>query len=127
MSVLRYAEVQVSSQFSFLRRAFSAEDLFATDATMGITELAVVDLNSLAEIMRAHDSSKATGVRLIAGCRLDLACGMAVLVFSTDRAADFLLCRLLILGKGRPSKGLMTAADYVAHAESGLWAGAGYL
>ncbi len=39
-------------------------------------------------------------MRLIVGCRLDLACGMSVLVYPTDRAAYSRLCRLLSLGKG---------------------------
>jgi error-prone DNA polymerase len=40
---------------------------------------------SLAGIVRAHEAAKATGVRLIVGCRLDLADGMSVLVYPTDR------------------------------------------
>ena len=87
MNAPRYAELQVTTQFSFLRGASSAEELFATAATMGIEALAVVDRNSLAGIVRAHEAAKATGIRLIVGCRLDLACGMSVLVYPTDRAA----------------------------------------
>jgi error-prone DNA polymerase len=105
MNAPRYAELQVTTQFSFLRGASSAEELFATAATMGIEALAVVDRNSLAGIVRAHEAAKATGIRLIVGCRLDLACGMSVLVYPTDRAAYARLCRLLTLGKGRAGKG----------------------
>ncbi|AMY71283.1 error-prone DNA polymerase [Frigidibacter mobilis] len=105
MSDARYAELQVTTQFSFLRGASSAEELFATAAAMGIEALAVVDRNSLAGIVRAHEAAKATGIRLIVGCRLDLACGMSVLVYPTDRAAYARLCRLLTLGKGRAGKG----------------------
>lgn len=101
----RYAELQVTSQFSFLRGASSAEELFATAAIMGIEALAVVDRNSVAGIVRAYEAAKATGVRLIVGCRLDLACGMSVLVYPTDRDAWSRLCRLLTLGKGRAGKG----------------------
>ncbi|KAB2674230.1 error-prone DNA polymerase [Brucella tritici] len=101
----RYAELQVTSQFSFLRGASSAEELFVTAALMGIEALAVVDRNTVAGIVRAHEAAKATGVRLIVGCRLDLACGMSVLVYPTDRDAWSRLCRLLTLGKGRAGKG----------------------
>jgi error-prone DNA polymerase len=101
----RYAELQVTSQFSFLRGASSAQELFATAAIMGIEALAVVDRNSVAGIVRAHEAAKATGVRLIVGCRLDLACGMSVLVYPTDRDAWSRLCHLLTLGKGRAGKG----------------------
>lgn len=115
----RYAELQVTSQFSFLRGASSAQELFATAALMGIEALAVTDRNSLAGIVRAHEAAKATGVRLIVGCRLDLACGMAVLVYPTDRAAYARLCRLLSLGKGRAGKGKCDLGwdDLVAYGE----------
>ena len=59
---------------------------------------------SLAGIVRAHEAAKATGVRLIVGCRLDLADGMSVLVYPTDRPAYARLCRLLSLGKKRGGK-----------------------
>ncbi|VDS10567.1 Error-prone DNA polymerase [Paracoccus haematequi] len=101
----RYAELQVTSQFSFLRGASSAEELFATAALMGIEALAVTDRNSLAGIVRAWEAAKATGVRLVVGCRLDLACGTALLVYPTDRAAYARLCRLLTRGKSRAGKG----------------------
>ena len=97
----RYAELQVTSPFSFLRGASSAEELFATAAMMGIEALAVTDRNTLAGIVRAWEAAKATGVRLVVGCRLDLACGMALLVYPMDRAAYGRLCRLLTLGKFR--------------------------
>ena len=105
MSAPRYAELQVTSHFSFLRGASSPEDLFATAAAMGIEALAVTDRNTLAGIVRAHEAAKATGIRLIPGCRLDLACGMSVLVYPMDRAAYSRLCRLLTLGKTRAGKG----------------------
>jgi error-prone DNA polymerase len=115
----RYAELQVTSQYSFLRGASSADELFATAALMGIEALAVVDRNSVAGIVRAHEAAKATGVRLIVGCRLDLACGMSVLVYPTDRDAWSRLCRLLTLGKGRAGKGgcHLEWADLVGYGE----------
>jgi error-prone DNA polymerase len=100
----RYAELQVTSHFSFLRGASSCEELFAQAALLGIEALAVVDRNSLAGIVRAHEAAKTTGVRLIVGCRLDLADGMSILVCPIDRPAYSRLCRLLSLGKGRAGK-----------------------
>ncbi|RWK60005.1 MAG: PHP domain-containing protein, partial [Mesorhizobium sp.] len=71
MTTPRYAELQVTSHFSFLRGASSCDDLFAQAAALGIEALAVVDRNSLAGIVRAHQAAKDTGIRLIVGCRLD--------------------------------------------------------
>lgn len=115
----RYAELQVTSHFSFLRGASSCDDLFAQPAGLGIEALAVVDRNSLAGIVRAHQAAKHTGVRLIVGCRLDLADGMSVLVYPTDRPAYSRLCRLLTLGKklGGKAKCLLEWSDLAAYAE----------
>src|ERR1700688_736055 len=113
----RYAELQVTSHFSVLRGASSCEELFAHAATRAISALAVADRNSLAGIVRAHEAAKVTGVRLIVGCRLDLADGMSVLVYPTDRPAYSRLCRLLSLGKKRAGKGKCDLAwqDLVAY------------
>ena len=64
----RYAELQVTSHCSLSAGASSCEDLFAQAAMLDIEALAVVDRNSLAGIVRAHEAAKA-GVRLIVGCR----------------------------------------------------------
>ena len=104
MSGPRYVELQATSHFSFLRGASSCEDLFSQAAVCGIEALAIVDRNSVAGIVRAHEAAKLTGVRLIVGCRLDLVDGSGVLVYPTDRPAYSRLCRLLSLGKRRAGK-----------------------
>ena len=81
MSGPRYAELQVTSHFSFLRGASSADELFEHAAALGIEALAVADRNSLAGIVRAHEAAKATGIRLVIGCRLDRADGTSVLAY----------------------------------------------
>ena len=115
----RYAELQVTSHVSFLRGASGCDELFATAALLGIEALAIVDRNSLAGIVRAHEAAKTTGVRLVVGCRLDLADGMSVLVYPTDRPAYSRLCRLLSLGKKRGGKAKchLEWADLVAYRE----------
>ena len=104
MSVGRYVELQVTSHYSFLRGASSCEELFAQAALLDVEALAIVDRNSLAGIVRAHEAAKATGIGLIVGCRLDLVDGQPVLVYPTDRSAYARLCRLLSLGKKRGGK-----------------------
>ena len=102
---MNYADLQVTTHFSFLRGASSPEELFSAAALLGIKALGVVDRNSLAGMVRAHEAAKVTGVRLIVGCRLDLQCGTSLLVYPTDRAAYGRLCRLLTVGKTRAGKG----------------------
>ncbi|MCR6502053.1 error-prone DNA polymerase [Shinella sp. CPCC 101442] len=115
---MRYAELQVTTHFSFLRGASSADDLFATAAELGIAALGIVDRNSLAGIVRAWEAAKTSGVRLVIGCRLDLTDGMSILVYPMDRSAYSRLTRLLSLGKSRGGKGncLIDFADVATHA-----------
>jgi len=115
---MRYAELQVTTHFSFLRGASSADELFAAAAALGIDALGVVDRNSLAGIVRAWEAAKTTGVRLVVGCWLDLTDGMSVLVYPMDRPAYSRLTRLLSLGKARGGKGncLIDFADLAEHA-----------
>src|SRR4051794_16827243 len=112
-----YAELQVTTHFSFLRGASSVEELFAEAARLGISALGITDRHSLAGIVRAHEAAKVTGVRALIGCRLDLSDGAALLVYPTDRTAYGRLCRLLTLGKGRAGKGGCALAwdNVVAH------------
>jgi error-prone DNA polymerase len=119
MSGPRYTELQVTTHFSFLRGASSCEELFATAAVMGVEALAVVDRNSLAGVVRAHEAAKTIGVRLVVGCRLDLTEGYSVLVYPTDRPAYSRLCRLLSLGKKRAGKARCELGwpDLVAYGE----------
>ena len=119
MSTARYAELQCTSHFSFLRGASSCEELFAEAATLGIEALAITDRNSLAGIVRAHEAAKTTGGRLIVGCRLDLTDGMSILVYPTDRPAYARLCRMLSLGKKRGGKAQcrLDWSDVVAYCE----------
>ncbi len=119
MSDAPYAELQVTSHFSFLRGASSCEALFERARDLGLPALGIADRNTLAGIVRAHQAAKETGVRLVVGCRLDLADGMSVLVYPMDRPAYARLCRLLSLGKGRAGKGkcLLHFEDLAAYGE----------
>ncbi|MDW8414580.1 MAG: error-prone DNA polymerase [Thermaurantiacus sp.] len=117
------AELEVTTHFSLLRGASSAEELFATAALQGWRALGVTDRNTVAGLVRAHLAAKATGVRLLPGCRLDLSredgrAGASLLVFPRDRAGWSRLCRLLTLGKRRAGKGRCRIgwADVAAHA-----------
>ncbi|MBF9232190.1 error-prone DNA polymerase [Microvirga alba] len=102
---MSYAELQITTHFSFLRGASSPRELFEQAKRLGLSALGIVDRNSLAGIVRAYEASKETGIRLVVGCRLDLTDGTSLLVYPTDKAAYSRLCRLLSLGKGRAGKG----------------------
>ncbi|WP_370287995.1 PHP domain-containing protein [Siccirubricoccus soli] len=94
-----YAELQVTTNYSFLRGASHPEELFAQAPALGVT-----DRNSLAGLVRAHRCARETGVRPVVGCHLGLTDGAEILVYPTDRTTYARLCRLLTLGKGRAGK-----------------------
>jgi len=105
LSAAPYAELQVTTNYSFLRGASHVEELVATAQAFGLSAIGVTDHNTLAGIARAHARAAEAGLRLVVGCRLDLRDGLPVLAYPTDRAAYARLCRLLTLGKGRAGKG----------------------
>ena len=121
-----YAELQVTSNFSFLRGASHPEELVERAAALGHEAVAITDVNSLAGIVRAHLAAKEAGIPLAVGCRLELSAAWGrepsvfpVLVYPTDRAAYGRLCRLLTVGKRRAPKGECHLAlhDLVEHQE----------
>ncbi len=100
-----YVELEVTSNYSFLRGASRIEELMLQAKALGYEAVAITDHNSLAGIARAHSRAAEVGIRLVVGCRLDLRDGLSVLAYSLDRAGYGRLCRLLTLGKGRTGKG----------------------
>ena len=100
-----YVDLQVTTNYSFLRGASHIEELVSRAALLRLGALGITDRNSLAGIVRAHQCARDVGIRLIIGCRLDLTEGPSVLVYPTDRAAYSRLTRLLTLGKQRAGKG----------------------
>ena len=100
-----YVELQTTSHFSFLRGASSPEELFAAAARLGHSALGLCDRGSVAGMVRGLSGQEATGVRLIAGSRVDLRDGRSLLLYPKDRAAWSRLTRLLSLGKARGGKG----------------------
>jgi error-prone DNA polymerase len=114
-----YTELQVTTNYSFLRGASHIEELIARAVVLRMKALAITDRNTLAGIVRAHQRAREAGIQLIVGCRLDLADGPSVLVYPTDRAAYSRLTRLLTIGKERAGKGKCELywPDLVAAAE----------
>ena len=100
-----YVELQVLTHFSLLRGASSPDELFGAAAMHGYHAIGVSDIGTVAGVVRAWEAQKVTGVRSIAGTRLDLACGRRLILYPTDRSAWSRLTRLLTVGKRRAGKG----------------------
>ncbi|RYZ52999.1 MAG: DNA polymerase III subunit alpha, partial [Sphingobacteriales bacterium] len=102
---MAYTELQVTTNFSFLRGASHADELVEQAAAYGYTAIAITDRNTLAGIVRAHAAAKKLNIRLIVGCRLDLLDGPSLLAYPTTLKAYSWLCNLLTTGNLRAEKG----------------------
>lgn len=102
---MKYAELQITTNFSFLRGASHPEEFVRQAATYGYTAIAITDRNTFAGIVRAHATAKKSGIRFIPGCRLDLMDGPSLLAFPTNIHAYSQLSNLLTVGNLRTEKG----------------------
>ncbi|WP_395459057.1 error-prone DNA polymerase [Azospirillum melinis] len=121
--MIRYAELQLATNFSFLEGASHPDELAMTAAALGLAAVGVTDRNSLAGVVQMHVAAKKVGIRPLIGCRLDLTDADSLLAYPTDRAAYARLSRLLTLGKMRAPKGecFIARTDVLAHAEGMLF------
>ena len=90
-----YAELHCLSDFSFLRGASSAEDLFLRAQHCGYEALAITDECSLAGIVRGLEAARATGIKLIVGSEFTLACGLKLVLLVETMAGYTRLCELI--------------------------------
>ncbi len=101
----RYTELQVTTNYSFLRGASHPEELLLQAAAFGHAALGVTDRNTLGGIARsverAREVERDLGVpmRIVIGCRLDLSDGASVLAYPRSRLGWSSLCRLLTHAK----------------------------
>ena len=100
-----YAELEVTTNFSFLRSASHPAEMAKTAAALGLSAVAVADRNTLAGVVRAHQAANQAGIKLVVGARLDLQDAPSMLCFPTDRTAYGRLSRLITLGRRRAPKG----------------------
>jgi error-prone DNA polymerase len=103
--ITMYTELQVTSNFTFLRGASHPEELVAQAAEYGYAAIAITDRNTFAGIVRAYTAAKKMGIRVIVGCRLDLLDGPGLLAYPTNKIAYSQLSNLLTVGNGRAEKG----------------------
>lgn len=120
-----YAELAVTTNYSFLRGASHPWEMVTRAAALGHTAIGIADRNSLAGVVRAytalrelekpetHDKPRLlVGARLVFRSRVENLDGLKkvsgvpdILAYPTDRAAYGRLCRLLSAGKMRAPKG----------------------
>src|SRR5690606_16151074 len=120
---MEYAELQITSNFSFLRGASHPHELVEQADAYAYRKMALTDRNSLAGIVRAHVVARERGVGFIPACRLDLLDGPSLLAYPTNREGYGQLSALLTKGNLRTEKGLchLYKNDVYKHAKDILF------
>jgi error-prone DNA polymerase len=115
---MKYTELQVTTNFSFLRGASHPDEMVQQAVALGYTSLAITDCNTVAGVVRAHAAAKKQGLKLIPGCRLHLLDGPGLLAFPAILQGWKNLCALLTTGNRRAEKGdcHLYKADVYQHA-----------
>ncbi|MGE4036422.1 MAG: error-prone DNA polymerase [Hyphomonadaceae bacterium] len=122
---MSFAELCVTTNFSFLRSGSHPEEMVEQAAALGLAGIGIADRNTLAGVVRAHVKSKSlkaeqgVDIPIVVGARLVFRDGTPdLIVYPKDRAAFANLTRLLTLGNRRAPKGecWLDFADYLAHA-----------
>ncbi|NWG25152.1 MAG: error-prone DNA polymerase [Pseudorhodoplanes sp.] len=94
-----YAELAVTTNFSFLRGASHPQEMVAAARALGLAAIGIADRNSFAGVVRAYGEwKKDPSVKLLVGTRLVTADGFEILAYPKDRAAYGRLCRLITQG-----------------------------
>src|ERR1700749_3358047 len=101
---MSYAELQVTSNFSFRRGGSHPEELVDTAADLGYTAIALTDRNTFAGVVRAFVVAKERNIKFIPAVRLDLLDGPSLLAYPTDQPAYSRLSNLLTTGNLRGEK-----------------------
>ena len=104
-----YAEIAVTTNYSFLRGASHPSEYVNAAAALGHAAIGIADRNTLAGVVRAyaaHQEIKGEKPKLLVGTRLVFTDGTPdILAYPTNRAAYANLCRLLSQGKRHAPKG----------------------
>ena len=109
---MRYAELAVTTNFSFLRGASHPQEMVAAADQLGLAAIGIADRNSFAGVVRAYDQWKKMKkerlrddpdqplklVKLLVGVRLITIDGFEVITYPTDRAAYGELCKMITRG-----------------------------
>ena len=101
-----YAELAVTTNFSFLRGASHPGEMVARADALGLAAIGIADRNSFAGVVRAYDEwKKRKSIKLVVGTRLVTVDGFEVLTYPTDRQAYGRLCRVLTKANLKAKKG----------------------
>ncbi|MSP75297.1 MAG: error-prone DNA polymerase [Rhodospirillaceae bacterium] len=106
-----YAELQVTTNYSFLRSGSHPKELVERAIELGHTAIGIADRNTLAGVVRAFAVARGASkgdpdrIKLLVGSRIETRDGYSLLAYPTDLEAYKRLSRLLTAGNRRAAKG----------------------
>ncbi|MGU3402909.1 error-prone DNA polymerase [Methylobacterium brachiatum] len=128
MSGPAYAELALTTNFSFLRGASHPQEYVVQGAAYGLKALGIADRNTVAGVVRAHAAARALEaeglkIHVLPGVRLVTEDGFEAVTYPVDRQAWGRLCLLLTLGNRRSRKGecRFTFAEMLEAAEGQMF------
>ncbi|WP_137154075.1 error-prone DNA polymerase [Rhizobium sp. FKL33] len=118
--MIRFCELGLRSNFSFLEGASHPEELAVAASRLGLSGIGLADRNTVAGVVRLHLAAKEASLAYRPGARLSFADETPdILAYPRDRRAWGRLCRLLSLGNQRGGKAncLLHEADLLEWGE----------
>src|SRR5690242_7979878 len=108
---MRYAELQVTTNYSFLRGGSHPGELVYQAIELGHNAIGIADRNTLAGVVRAysaikeyyeeHPTPEKERIKLLVGARLETRDGYSLLAYPVDLEGYKRLSRLLTVGNRR--------------------------
>lgn len=98
---MSYAELQITSNFSFLQGASFPEEYACQAQALGLKAIAITDHNTLAGIVRAHAAAKENNIQYIVGSKLS---GFHLTAYPISKKGYHNLSRIITLGKRNTTK-----------------------
>ena len=126
---MRYAELQVTTNYSFLRSGSHPGELVHQAIELGHNAIGIADRNTLAGVVRAfsaikeyyeeHEAPEEEQIKLLVGARLETRDNYSLLAYPIDLEGYKRLSRLLTVGNRRAAKGEcdLTFDDLAEYAE----------
>src|SRR5215468_2671573 len=112
---MRYAELQVTTNYSFLRGGSHPGELVYRAIELGHNAIGIADRNTLAGVVRAYAAIKdyyedtaipgESWIKLLVGTRLETRDGYSLIAYPMDLDGYKRLSRLLTVGNRRAAKG----------------------
>lgn len=127
---MRYAELQVTTNYSFLRGGSHPGELVYRAIELGHSAIGITDRNTLAGVVRAysairdyydeHPAPEEQWIKLLVGTRIETLDGYSLLAYPIDVEGYKRLSRLLTVGNRRADKGQcdLTFNDLAEYSES---------